>query len=91
MSADELQQQIEMSERGIKKKRGVMKSEENPNGVVITPEMGGSILMSVLLKGKGHADHFHAELQQRRIETPMLIEDMKWKEVIDLLRMDGYQ
>ena len=59
--------------------------------MVITPEMSGNILLSVLPKGKGHVDHVHAELQQCRIEPPMLIEDIKWKEVIDLIQMDDYQ
>ena len=89
-SADETQQQIEMYERGAKKKRNVTKSEENPNGMTITPEMGGKIVLSVLQKGKGHADHVHAEIQQRGIEPPMPLKDMKWKEVVDLLRLDEY-
>ena len=79
-----------MYERGIKKKRSVTKSKEILDSVVITPEVGGNILSSVLLKSKDHADHIYAELQQCGIEPPMPIEDMMWKEVIDLLWMDEY-
>lgn len=90
-SASELQQECEMYERGIKKKRKVTKSEENPNGMLITPEMGGKIVLSVLQKGKGHMDQLRAEIKERGIEAPESIDGMKWKEVIDLLRIDEYK
>ena len=89
-SADELQNQIAMYERGSKKERNVTRSEENPNGMLITPEMGGKIVLSVLQKGKGHIDHVKAELEERGVEPPMPLGEMKWKEVIDQLRMDEY-
>ena len=87
----ELQQECEMYERGIKKKRKVTKSEENPNGMLITPEMGGKIVLSVLQKGRGHMNQLQAEIKERGIEPPESIDDMKWKEVIDLLRIDEYK
>ena len=59
--------------------------------MTIIPEMGGKIVIRVLQKGKGHIDHVHAEILKRGIEPPMSIEDMKWKELVDLLRMDEYQ
>ena len=90
-SAVELQQQIDMYERGVKKKRNITKSEENPNGMVITPEMGGKLVLSVLQKGKGHISHVRAEIAERGVEPPTSIDDMKWKEVVDLLRMDEYK
>ena len=90
-SASELQQECEMYERGIKKKRKVTKSEENPNGMLITPEMGGKIVLSVLQKGKGHMNQLRAEIEERGIEPPESIDGMKWKEVIDLLRIDEYK
>jgi hypothetical protein len=33
--------------------------------MVTTPEMGCNIVLSILLKGEWHADHIHAEIQQR--------------------------
>ena len=80
-----------MYKRGIKKKRTVTKSEDNPNGMLITPEMGGKIVLSVLQKGKGHINHVSAEIAERGVEPPMSIDKMKWKEVIDLLRLDEYK
>ena len=53
-SASKLQQECEMYERGIKNKWKVNKSEENPDGMLITSEMGGKIVLSVLQNGKGH-------------------------------------
>ena len=90
-SAVEIKQMIDMYERGVKKKRSITKSEDNPNGMIITPEMGGKIVLSILHKGKGHINHVRAEIAERGIEPPTLIEDMKWKEVVDLLRMDEYK
>ena len=90
-SAVELKQMIATYERGVIKKRSITKSEDNPNGMLITPEMGGKIVFSVLQKGKGHINHVRAELAERGIEPPTSIEDMKWKEVVDLLRMDEYK
>ena len=66
-STSELQQECEMYERGIKKKRKVTKSKENPNGMLITPEMGGKIVLSVLQKGKGHMPQLRAEIKERGI------------------------
>ena len=86
-SAVELKEQIEMYERGIKKKRTVTKSEENPNGMLIPPEMGGKILVSILYRGKGHDEHVSAELSERGVEPPMEISKMKWNEVLDLLKL----
>ena len=90
-SAIELQQEIDKYEQGIKKKRTITKSEENPNGMLITPEMGGKIVLSVLQKGKGHISHVSAEIEERGIEPPTDIDSMKWKEVVDLLRIDEYK
>ena len=58
--------------------------------MLITPEMGGKIVRSVLQKSKGHIDHVKAELEERGVEPPMPLGEMKWKEVIDQLRMDEY-
>ena len=68
----ELQQECEMYERGIKKKRKVTKSEENPNGMLIMPEMGGKIVLSALQKGKGHMNHLRAEIEERGIQLDCL-------------------
>ena len=69
----------------------VTTSEDNPNGMLITPEMGGKIVVSVLQKGKGHIAHVSAELSERKVEPPMELSKMKWKEVTDLLRKDEYK
>ena len=90
-SAVELQQSIEMYERGTSKRRSVTKSECNPNGMHITPQMGGKIVLSVLQKGRGHISHVKSELDDRGVEPPMPIDKMKWKEVMDLLKMDEYK
>ena len=66
-----------MCEQGIKKKRNVTKSEENPNGMLITPEMGGNIVLSVFQKGKGHMNQLRAEIKEHRIEPPESIDGMK--------------
>ena len=65
-------------------------SEENPNGMLITPEMGGKIVLIALQKGKGHIDHVRAELEEREVELPMPLEEMKWKEAVDLLRLEEF-
>ena len=91
MSADELEEQVKMYERGIRKRRVVTTSEDNPNGMLITPEMGGKIVVSVLQKGKGHIAHVNAELSKREVEPPMELSKMKWKEVTALLRKDEYK
>ena len=90
-SAVELQQMIATYQRGVKKKRSVTMSECNPNGMLITPEMGGKIVLSIINKGKGHINQVRAEIAERGIEPPTSIEDMKWKEVINLLRMDEFK
>ena len=87
-STMELQQEIDKYKRGIKKKRSITKSEDNPNGMLITPEVGGKIVLSVLQKGKGHISHVSAELEEHGIEPPTNAVSMKWKEVVDLLRID---
>ena len=76
-SASKLGQQIKMYERGIKKKRKVTKLEENPNGMLVMPEMGGNIVLSVLQRGQGHGSPVSAEIQKRGIESPVPIKDMK--------------
>ena len=76
-SAIELQKSIEMYERGTNKTRNVTKSEENPNGMCITPEMGGKIVLSVLQKGKGHINHVDVELVDRGVKPPVPLKDMK--------------
>ena len=60
-SAIELQQEI-ANMNGGSRKRTITKSEENPNGMLITPEMGGKIVLSVLQEGKGHISHVSAEI-----------------------------
>ena len=45
--------------------------------MLITPEMGGKIVLIALQKGKGHTDHVRAELEERRVELPMPLEEMK--------------
>ena len=59
--------------------------------MLITPETGGKIVLSVLQKGKGHMNQLRAEIEERGIEPPESIDDMKWKEVIDLLQIDEYK
>ena len=59
--------------------------------MLITPEMEGKIVLSILQKGKGHMNHVRAEIEERGIEPLESINDMKWKEVIDLLRIDEYK
>ena len=80
-----------MYEQGFKRKRNVTKSEENPNGMLVTPEMGGTIVLSVLQKGKGHIALMRAKMDERGIEPPMPLEKMKWKEVTDLPKIDKYK
>jgi hypothetical protein len=58
--------------------------------MLITPEMGGKSVLSVLQKGKGHIDNVKADLDERGVEPPMPLGEMKWKEVVDQLRMDEY-
>ena len=53
--------------------------------------MGGKIVLSVLQKGKGHINHVDGELADRGVKPPMPLKDMKWKEVINLLKMDEYK
>ena len=53
--------------------------------------MGGKIVLSVLQKSKSHMNQLRAEIEERGIEPPESIEGMKWKEVIDLLRIDEYK
>ena len=69
-SAIELKQQIEMYKKGTKKKRRAIKADNNPNGIHITAEMGGKIVLGILHKGKGHDVHVHAEIEDRGIEPP---------------------
>ena len=59
--------------------------------MLITPEMGGKIVLSVSQKGKGHISHVSAEIEERGIEPPTDVDTMKWKEVVDLLRIDEYK
>ena len=72
----ELQQEIDKYERGIKKKDN-HQSEENPNGMLTTTEMGGKIVLSVLQKGKGRISHVGAEIEERGIEPPTDVDSMK--------------
>ena len=90
-SAIELQQEIDKYEQGIKKKRTITKSEENPNGMLMTPEMGDKIVLNVLQKGKGDISHVSAEIEECGIEPPTDVDSMRWKEVVDLLRIDEYK
>ena len=90
-SAAELKEQVNMYERGIKKRRAVTKSEDNPNDMLITPEMGGKIVVSVLQKGKGHVAHIDAELSECGVEPLIQLSKMKWKEVTYLLKKDKYK
>ena len=53
--------------------------------------MGGKTVLSVLQKGRGHISHVQSELDDRGVEPPMPIKKMKWKEVMDLLKMDEYK
>ena len=87
----ELEEQVKMYERGINKKRTVTRSEDNPNGMLISPEMGGKIVVSILHKGKGHIEYVDAELSECRVEPPMEISKMKWNEVLDLLKVAEYK
>ena len=86
--AIELQQEIDKYEQGIKKKRTIAKSEENPNDMLITPEMSGKIVLSVLQKGKGRISHISAEIEECGIQPPTNVDTMKWKEVAELLQID---
>ena len=42
-------------------------------------------------KGKGHMNQLRAGIEERGIEPPKSIDGMKWKEVIDFLRIDEYK
>ena len=77
-----------MYEQGFKRKRNVTKSEENPNGMLVTPELGGWIVLSVVQKGKGCIDHVRVEMDERGIEPPMPLKKMRWKEVNDLFKIN---
>ena len=59
--------------------------------MIFTPKMGGRIVISVLQKDKGHLDYVCAEIEKRGIKSPMLIKDIKQREVLDLLQMNEYQ
>ena len=87
-SAIELKQQIEMYKKGIQKKRRAIKADNNPNGIHITAEMGGKIVLGILHKGKGHDVHVHAEIEARGIEPPKPIAEMEWTDVKNLLKID---
>ena len=90
-SSDELKQQIERWEKGINKKRTIGKSEDNPNGIHVTAEMGGMIQLGILHKGKGHDEHVHEEIEARGIKPPKPLSDMEWGDVKNLLRVHEYQ
>ena len=60
----------------VKKKRTITKSEDNPNGMMITPEMGNNIVLSVLQKCKSHISHVSAEISEHGLEQPMPIDNM---------------
>ena len=60
-----------MYEQGIKRKRNATKSEENSNRMLVTPEMCGNIVLSVLQKGKSHIDYVRVEMGERGIELPI--------------------
>ena len=76
-----LQQQIDMYTQRFKKKSAITKSEDNLNGMLITPEMGGKIVLSVLQKYKSHITHVSAEIAEHGLEQPTSIDNMKCKEV----------
>ena len=66
-------------------------SKCNPNGMLITQEMSGKIILSILNKGKGYINQVCTEIAERGIEPPMSIEDMKWKEITNMLIMDEFK
>ena len=76
-SVDELQNQIDMYKYGSKKRRNVTKSEQNPNIMLIPPETGEKIILSIFQKGKGHIDHVLKELDVQGVKLLMTLEDMK--------------
>ena len=53
--------------------------------------MGSEIILSVLQRGKSHNSHVNAEIKECGIEPPTYVNSMKWKEVVDLLRIDEYK
>ena len=59
--------------------------------MLVTPEMGGKIVLSAVQKGKGQIDHVHVEIDKRGIELRKPLEKMKWKEVTNLLKIDDYK
>ena len=91
-SQKELAQEIEKYEKGIAKKRKPTKAEENTNGMDITAQMGGKIILSILhaTTTPNQVEHVHAEIVERGIELPMELNKMKWKDKIRLLRDDEY-
>ena len=76
-SAGELQHKVDSYERRSKKEKYVVRSKENPNDTLITPEMERKIVLGALQKGKRHIDHVRAELEERGVELPMSLEEMK--------------
>ena len=59
--------------------------------MLITLEMGGENVLSVLQKDKGHISHISAQIEEHRIESPTDVDSMKWKEGVDLLQIDEYK
>ena len=91
LSTEDINKKVEKFAAGMQKKRKITKAEENPNGMHISPEMDGSIVLSCILKGEGHEEHVDAEITKRDIDLPKELKDMTWNEKKDQLRIDEMQ
>lgn len=91
-SQKELAQQIDMYEKGIAKKRKPTKAEENTNGMLVTAQMGGKIILSILhsTTTPNQVEHVDAEILERGIMLPMPLNKMNWKDKKELLMKDEY-
>jgi len=90
-SAEELEQQLREYESGINGQRKNRAGENRVLSKHITSQMGGTIVVSKLFKTRDNTlNDVQAEINFRGITPPKPIKDMKWKEVLDLLRKDEY-
>ena len=62
--------------------------EANPNGMIVTPDRGDEIVLSVLQQWQGHDSPFDSEIQEHKIESPIPIKDMTSTVLGNLLRMN---
>ena len=83
-----------MYEKGMKKQRKITASESNTNtdGICVTAQMSGKILLSILNHIKGGYDvHVDAEIAEKGIKPPMSLGEMAWADKKNLLKIDKFK